>query len=118
MVDGRAINPFETDHPAYREWVGKRIRLARSYFQVGKLYFYRAHNLRHRLAGLAYIARFEWLLARIEAEGCLLRPEYHERKSLLTGLKMAWLTLTSMVEAPRGGVVSLPVTSQRESEAG
>ena len=118
IIDAYAISPFEIESMAYRQWAQKRILLARHYFKVGKMYFYRVKSLRHRLAGLAYIARFEWLLQAIEREGFLLRREYGERKSLRTGLKMVWLTLTSMVHIPRERTLSLPVTSPRESEAG
>ncbi len=117
VLDAHAISPFEFENPAYREWVRRRVMLARQYFKKGKLYFYQVKNLRHRLAGLAYIARFEWLLQAIEQEGFLLRREYNERKSLRIGLKMLWLTITSMVRPPRKAVMPLPASSQRESEA-
>ena len=117
VIDAYAISPFDVESPAYRQWARKRIMLARHYFHVGKMYFYRVRNLRHRLAGLAYIARFEWLLEAIEREGFLLRREYAERKSLRTGVKMAWLTLISMIHTPKEPAVSMPVASQRESQA-
>jgi phytoene/squalene synthetase len=117
VIDAYAISPFEIDSPAYRQWAQKRITLARHYFQAGKQYYYRVKNLRHRLAGLAYIARFEWLLQTIEREGFRLRPEYGERKSLRTGLKMAWLTLISMFHSSKEPAASRPVASQRESRA-
>jgi len=117
VIDSYPVSPFDVESLAYREWTQKRVLLARRYFKLGKQYFYRVKNLRHRLAGIAYIARFEWLLKTIEQEGFLLRREYGERKSLRTGLKMVWLTLTSMLHAPREAAVPLPVASQRESEA-
>ncbi len=116
VIDAYAISPFEIESPAYRQWAQKRIMLAHHYFQVGKMYFYRVRNLRHRLAGIAYIARFEWLLQTIEREGFHLRPEYSERKSPRTGLKMIWLTLISMIHVPKELAAPLPVASQRESE--
>jgi phytoene/squalene synthetase len=117
VLDAHSLSPFEVDRPAYREWVRRRVELARQYFRIGRQYFYRVGNLRHRLAGIAYIARFEWLLQTIEREGFLLRHEYHERKSLRTGLKMVWLTLSAMVHLPRELTVPLPAVSQWESEA-
>ena len=47
---------------AFRAWVKSRVQLAREYFEAGKGYFARVQNLRCRLAGFAYIARFEWVL--------------------------------------------------------
>lgn len=38
--------------------------------------------MRARLAGLAYMARFEWLLDTMEREDYSLRPKYDERKSI------------------------------------
>ena len=117
VLEAHAIRPFDVESPAYRQWVRMRIGLARQYFRTGKLYFYRCGNLRHRLAGMAYIARFEWLLEKIEKEDYHLRRNYQEIKSLGAGLKMVWLTLVSMVLIPRGIAVTLPVAPQRESEA-
>ncbi|HVM71905.1 MAG TPA: hypothetical protein VMT91_09105 [Anaerolineales bacterium] len=49
---------------------------------------------RGRLACLACLAPFEWLLERMEKEGFHLRPQYAERKSKPTGLQVARLTLS------------------------
>jgi hypothetical protein len=81
---------------AYRNWVRSRVQLAREYFKAGKNYFARVQNRRCQLACYAYIARFEWLLDTIEREGYLLRPQYNERKSAATGLRMSWLTFSSI----------------------
>jgi phytoene/squalene synthetase len=54
-------------------------------------------NPRCRLAGFAYTARFEWLLDTFEKEGYILRPQYDERKSLRTGLRMVTSALSSMI---------------------
>jgi phytoene/squalene synthetase len=97
MPGAKAIGPQDVQSDAYRAWVKSRVELARAYFQAGKGYFARVQNLRCRLACFAYIARFEWLLDTIEREGFTLRPQYDERKSLGTGLKMSWLALSSMV---------------------
>ncbi len=84
--------------------------MARTYFQAGKSYFARVQNMRCRLACFAYIARFEWLLDTIEREGFTLRPQYAERKSFGTGLRMSWQALSAMnrlrgFETPPGPIV-------------
>jgi hypothetical protein len=58
-------------------------------------------NLRCRLTGYAYMARFEWLLDTIEREHYCLRSEYPERKSLGTGLWISWSMLISMLASLR-----------------
>jgi phytoene/squalene synthetase len=91
------IGPQDVYSEAYRAWVKSRVQLAREYFRAGKSYFARVQNPRCRLACYAYVARFEWLLDTIEMEGYCLRPQYNERKRLSTGLRMSWLTLSSMI---------------------
>jgi phytoene/squalene synthetase len=89
-------DPQNVQSTAYCTWVKSRVELAREYFKAGKGYFARVQNPRCRLACFAYIARFEWLLDTIEREGYRLRPQYAERKSAATGLRMSWLTLSSL----------------------
>lgn len=84
----------------FRKWVYGRVKLARLYFRAGRTYIARVKNLRCRLAGFAYLARFEWMLDTIERDGYCLRPEYPERKSLRAGLWMAWRSLTSLFILP------------------
>jgi phytoene/squalene synthetase len=97
VLEANHIGPQEVQSDGYRAWVKSRIYLAREYFKAGKGYFARIQNPRCRLASLAYIARFEWLLDTMEREGYFLRPQYNERKSVATGLRMSWLTLSSMI---------------------
>jgi hypothetical protein len=91
------IGPLDVQTDRYRAWVNGRVQLARDYFKAGKAYFARVESLRCRLACFAYIARFEWLLDTIEREGYRLRPQYSERKSPRIGLRIGWLTLSSMI---------------------
>jgi hypothetical protein len=117
VLEENHIGPQNVESDAYRTWVKSRVQLAREYFHAGKEYFAQVENLRCRLACLAYVARFEWLLDTIEAEGYILRPHYNERKSAWTGVRMGWLTLASMlhwrgVESP-----SQPIASQRQGRA-
>ena len=97
VLEANHIGPQDTLSDAYRDWVKSRVLLAREYFKAGKDYFAQVQNPRCRLASLAYIARFEWLLDTMGREGYFLRPQYNERKSLATGLRMSWLTFSSMI---------------------
>lgn len=109
VLDANSIGPQDILSDAYRLWVKGRVELARKYFEAGKSYFARVQNMRHRLAGIAYISRFEWLLATIEREGYCLRPEYSERKSVGTGLQIGWQTLSSMFNLNGTNTLSQPV---------
>jgi phytoene/squalene synthetase len=84
----------------YRKWVFERVKLARQYFRMGRVYIARVKNLRCRLAGFAYLARFEWMLDAIERDRYCLRTEYPERKSLLAGAWMTWRILASLFSPP------------------
>jgi phytoene/squalene synthetase len=97
VLEANHIGPQDVHSDAYRAWVNSRVQLAREYFEAGHVYFGRVQNLRHRLAGFAYIARFEWLLETFERESYFLRPQYNERKSMGTGLRMSWFALSSMI---------------------
>ena len=97
---------------ACREWVRTRVQLARSYFRAGRDYLSRVENLRCRLAGYAYSARFEWLLDTFEEEDYLLRPEYSERKSLGTGLQMGLSTLSALLNVREQKVLQQPGVPQ------
>jgi hypothetical protein len=83
---------------SYKLWVKNRLQLARIYFKAGKAYLAQIRNLRCRIAGYAYIARFEEVLNTIEHEGCQLRAAYPERKSLSGGLKVIWSTFSMLSE--------------------
>jgi phytoene/squalene synthetase len=95
------ISQLNVTSPAYRRWVCGRVKLARRYFEEGREYLAQVKNLRLRLAGLAYTARFEWMLRAIEGDNYYLRAEYPERKSLWAGLWMGWSALASMMGSPR-----------------
>jgi len=111
VLEANHIGPQDVLSDAYRAWVKSRVLLAREYFKAGKGYFARVQNPRYRLAGFAYSARFEWLLDTMEREGYRLRPQYSERKSVGTGLRMSWLTLSSMINLRGVGTLPQPVVS-------
>jgi len=81
-----AITPQDITSDAYRKWVKSRVQMARACFAAGKDYLAQIANLRCRVAGYAYIARFVGVLDAIEAEGYRLRSAYPERKSLRAGI--------------------------------
>jgi hypothetical protein len=80
---------------------------------AGKGYLAQVQNPRCRLAGFTYTARFEWLLDTIEKEDYNLRPQYSERKSIGTGLRMSWQALSSMIYLRGAGSLSPRTVSQR-----
>lgn len=106
VLSVNSMGPQDVKNELYRAWVQSRVLLARKYFKAGRNYFFKVENLRCRLACFAYIARFEWLLDTIERENYCLRPQYPERKSAGTGLRMSWLTLASLFHPRRARVVS------------
>jgi hypothetical protein len=95
VLDAGHIGPQDVQSEAYRAWVRGRVELAREYFEAGRRYFARVQNARCRLACFAYIARFDWLLDTLEREDYHLRPQYDERKSIGTGLRMSALAISS-----------------------
>ena len=109
VLEANHIWPQDVDSDAYRLWVKSRVQLAREYIGTGRVYFRQVQNPRHRLAGFTYMARFEWLLETIEKEGFTLRPQYNERKSIRTGLRMSWLALSSMISLRGEGIMPQPI---------
>jgi phytoene/squalene synthetase len=94
------ISPQDVKSRPYREWIYERVQLAHKYFKAGRACTARVRNLRCRLAGCAYTARFEWVLRAIERDHFYLRSEYPQRKSIWAGLWMSWSTLIAMFTAP------------------
>jgi phytoene/squalene synthetase len=82
------VAPTELDSLPMRMWVMDRVKLARSYFRLGKRYLLELDDLRSKLAGFWYCARFEGVLDAIEREGYVLRANYPERRSLWAWIKM------------------------------
>ncbi|PKO24096.1 MAG: hypothetical protein CVU38_00490 [Chloroflexi bacterium HGW-Chloroflexi-1] len=88
-----AITPQDVGSDAYRAWVKSRVRMARACFEAGKVYLSQVENLRCRIAGYAYIARFVGVLDAIERDGYRLRSAYPECKSLRSGIASGWSVL-------------------------
>ena len=112
VLEANSIGPEDVGTEAYRAWVRARVQLAREYLDVGAGFFARVENVRHRLAGLAYIARFEWLIETLERDGFRVRPEYAERNSVTTGLRLGLHLLPAAfgVRANRSTSRSMPAS--------
>ena len=117
VLEAGRIGPQDVHSSAYRAWVKSRVSLAREYFEAGRDYFARVQSPRCRLACFAYIARFDWLLDTLEREGYCLRPQYNERKSVGTGLRMSWLALSSTIGMRAEETMSRLIASQRRGKA-
>ena len=89
VLEAGGIGADDFGSVPYRTWVKQRVELARSYFASGREQLARVESLRCRLAGYAYMARFEGVLAAIERDGYRLRADYQECKSL----KACWLAV-------------------------
>jgi phytoene/squalene synthetase len=113
VLEANHIAPQEVHSNAYRAWVKSRVQLARQYFEAGRDYFSRVQNARCRLACFAYIARFDWLLDTIEREGYYLRPQYDERKSFGTGVRMVWQAFSFALHKREMEDLYPPVASHR-----
>jgi phytoene/squalene synthetase len=100
FLAAHGIAPIDVNNSAYQAWVQSQVRLARDYFQVGRRYLSRVENWRCRIAGYAYIARFEVVLEAIEKDGCRLRADYPERKNGRAALKMGWSALSQAFKPP------------------
>lgn len=96
----RGISPQDITSQAYRDWVCGRVQTARAFFRLGRECTAQVKNLRCRLAGYAYTARFEWMLNAIERDHYCLCAAYPARKSWSAGVWMIWHTLSAMFTAP------------------
>jgi phytoene/squalene synthetase len=103
LLEKHGLTPMDVGHDAYRDWVRECVVQARGDFAAGKRYLAQVEDLRCRLAGFAYIARFEWLLDVIERDGCLIRENYPERRSGANIIRMAWRTFVSTLNAGKHG---------------
>ncbi len=114
VLETNSIAPDDTRSDAYRAWVESRVELAREYLAAGKTYFARVENRRHRLAGLAYIARFEWLMETLERDDFHVRARYPERNSVATGLRLGLRLVPSVLGIRGRRTTSAPVAPLRE----
>jgi phytoene/squalene synthetase len=104
ILESASIGPGDVHCDAYRAWVEDRVRLARTDLDAGRAFFRAAECRRFRLAGLAYIARFEWLIDTLEREEFRLRPAYPDRDGIGRLARTTWEVLASLIgpRRPRG----------------
>ncbi len=101
FLAAHAITARDVESAPYRAWVRSRLQLARNYFAAGRDYLAQVENLRCRLAGYAYIARFEGVMEAIEAEDYRLRLDYAECKRKSAALQMGWSVLALALDGHR-----------------
>ena len=93
------LSPYDYEKKAFRKWVCGRVELARSNFAIGREYISQVKNIRCRLAGFAYSARFEWVLDAIERDSYQLRPDYSQRKRLWAAIKIGLNTFSAFLSS-------------------
>jgi len=97
FVTRYGIKPQDVDSTAYRLWVQRRIQMARACFQAGRDYLSQVPNLRCRIAGYSYIARFTGVMEMIERDHYQLRPDYQACKRWGSSLKLSWSVLSVLL---------------------
>jgi hypothetical protein len=106
------IGPQDVNSQPYRAWVQSRVQLARRYFKMGQDYLAQVQNLRCRIAGYLYMARFETALDAIERDGYHLRSAYPECKTIRAGTRMGWAMLSKALTRGRQGPLSRPLPAR------
>lgn len=114
MLEASSIGPHDVRCDAYRRWVKERVRLGRAYLDAGKGYFARVESRRHRLAGMAYIARFEWLLDTLADDNFTVRPEYPSGHSVSRAVRMGRCLVSSLVLPRRSDRTRIAVASPHD----
>ena len=99
-LTAKGISPQDVETDPYRAWVQERVNLARTCFKSGKDYMARVENIRCRIAGYAYIARFEAILDAIERLDYRLVPEYPQGRGLGVGMRMSGSVLSLVLFPP------------------
>jgi phytoene/squalene synthetase len=94
------IGPEDVESDPYRAWVHERVQLARACFKSGKGYLAQVENMRCRIAGYAYVARFEGILDAIERLDYRLAPQYPQARSLRAGMRMSGAVLSLALFPP------------------
>lgn len=95
------IGPRDVDSEPYCAWVHRRTNLARAQFRSGKDYLAQAKNIRLRLAGYAYIARFEFTLDTIERLDYRLLPQPVQPEGLRQSVRTSGPALALALFPPR-----------------
>jgi phytoene/squalene synthetase len=88
-LEASGIDPGDIKHQAYQTWVKRRVERARLYFERGRAYIDGLPNLRCRIVGHWYCARFDCVLDAIEQDQYRLRPSYEDLKGPIRWLQVA-----------------------------
>lgn len=118
FIESHRITPQDFSSDAYRAWVRSRVRLARLCLKAGKNNVAQSENLRCRVAGFAYIARFERVLDAIERDGYYLRSDYPECKHLGSVMRMSWSALSLALAHRRNEAPSPTILRARNPSEG
>jgi phytoene/squalene synthetase len=94
VIAASGIAPWDVESNAYRDWVNERVCKARACFRMGRAYLAQVENLRCRIAGYAYIHRFETVLDSIERAGYVLQARYPQPKGGRRGVELIGWALT------------------------
>lgn len=89
LVLAHKLNLSDVASPVYREWVQHRVHKARACFSLGREYLNQIQSVRCRLAGYAYMHRFETLLDQIEADEYQLQARYPGNIAGVEGIELA-----------------------------
>jgi hypothetical protein len=99
VIAANGIAPWDVASDAYRRWVHERVYAARACFRIGRDYLAHVENLRCRVAGYAYIHRFEAVLDAIERADYMLQARYPAHTSSGWGVGLVgwalWMALTN-----------------------
>ena len=109
IVESCGIQPGDVGSQAYRDWVKARVSRARACFKAGRGYLTRLESARCRIAGFAYMHRFEIVLDSIEREGYRLRAAYPERMGFGRGVEMISRALWMGLKVRRQAAASSPI---------
>jgi hypothetical protein len=105
VIVAGGISPWDVESDAYRDWVKSRVRKARACFTIGGDYLVQVESLRCRIAGYAYIHRFEGVLDSIERAGYVLQARYPQRTGVRHAVEMIawalWMALNNRRTAQR-----------------
>jgi phytoene/squalene synthetase len=93
----KGLSENDLNSVAYQKWVCQQVSLARKYFDEGRKYLSSVRDLRCRLVGYAYTARFEWVLRTIARENYCLRSGYPDRKTFSAGLWVFGTTISALL---------------------
>jgi len=94
---GRGIRLDDLESEPFHLWVRDQVARARACLREGKDYIDNLDNLRCKLAGAWYCARFEWFLNVIQRDRYHLKRDYPERHNLAAWAEMAGLGFTITV---------------------